>query len=617
MRNAQRVRRRASRARAGAGPRTRGCRAGPPRLHLLAAAFLSAAGVGRARADGPPPAGPVPGAEQAAQYRAEVSKTIVELQPLRRSDSVAAGSPGGRPGKVALLDLNPAINAWFLLSLDLGRGERATYHLENPRPRDQTLALAEGLPGLRLSSPEGDKACDLWAPGANALEKARRSGLPYAPICGGRLYLRNHVGASATELERVTDFLRDHVWAGDRIISFVKKEFFVDRYLERGVPGAPAFVAGEPSPNDGPLPAAVSSAYADRRVIPKDLGIELEGAARVVTLGRWYRVAGIPGVDVSAIEPQDIAEDLLKTYPGAVSRLDPVESGALAYLVSFDLGEFDLGFSLGTEHPRVGWSERVSGKARDRNLPGPDGIDRVEPVVTTGMISPALAPRVVAAFTAGFKRQHGAFARGPLASQNHGSHYGFIEQGTVFSKLEPGLATLYVLDDGSVNMKTWTRDDDALLPRIRHARQNGVPLIEFDPATGQSRPGALVNQWSAGNWSGSAGEDLRTLRAGACLQETASRRFLVYGYFSGATPSAMARVFQAFGCRYAMHLDMNALEHTYLALYMRKDGQVGVQHLIEGMAVVDKSSRGRLLPRFLGAPDDRDFFYLYRREQPR
>ena len=29
----------------------------------------------------------------------------------------------------------------------------------------------------------------------------------------------------------------------------------------------------------------------------------------------------------------------------------------------------------------------------------------------------------------------------------------------------------------------------------------------------------------------------------------------------------MARVFQAYGCRYAMLLDMNALEHTYLATY--------------------------------------------------
>ena len=47
----------------------------------------------------------------------------------------------------------------------------------------------------------------------------------------------------------------------------------------------------------------------------------------------------------------------------------------------------------------------------------------------------------VAAFVGGFKRSHGAFRYGPLALVNHGSHYGFMQQGVVFSKLQPGLAT--------------------------------------------------------------------------------------------------------------------------------------------------------------------------------
>jgi hypothetical protein len=90
----------------------------------------------------------------------------------------------------------------------------------------------------------------------------------------------------------------------------------------------------------------------------------------------------------------------------------------------------------------------------------------------------------------------------------------------------------------------------------------------------------------------------------------------MYGYFSDATPSALARVFQAYGCRYAMQLDMNALEHTYLALYLvRQEGRV-VEHLIQGMAVVDQQSQNRLAPRFLSYPDDRDFFYLTRRSSP-
>ncbi len=126
-------------------------------------------------------------------------------------------------------------------------------------------------------------------------------------------------------------------------------------------------------------------------------------------------------------------------------------------------------------------------------------------------------------------------------------------------------------------------------------------------------PAPFVNLWGPGNWSGSAEEDLRTLRAGLCLQDSGQHRFLIFGYFSAATPSAMARVFQAYHCRYAMHLDMNALEHTYLALYVRRNQQRVVEHLIEGMQVVDRAADGELAPRFLAFPDDRDFFYLTRR----
>ncbi len=59
-------------------------------------------------------------------------------------------------------------------------------------------------------------------------------------------------------------------------------------------------------------------------------------------------------------------------------------------------------------------------------------------------------------------------------------------------------------------------------------------------------------------------------------------------------------------------LDINALEHTYLAIYVRRGNKVEVEHLIPGMAEVDKTSGGRLIPRFIGFPDNRDFFYLIR-----
>lgn len=162
-------------------------------------------------------------------------------------------------------------------------------------------------------------------------------------------------------------------------------------------------------------------------------------------------------------------------------------------------------------------------------------------------------------------------------------------------------------------MKTWNEDDNQLLARIKYARQNGVPIIEWDVASQSPIPGAQVKTWGPGNWSGSEDVKLRTMRSGAAIQQNGSKRFLIYAVFTSATPSAMARVFQAYGCDYAMLLDMNALEHTYLALYRRSGSQLYVDHLIKGMAELDKSNSGQVVPRFLGYADNRDFFYVMRR----
>lgn len=552
-------------------------------------------------------------ADPAEQYRAEVPKTIVELQQFRRSSSGVL-EIGGRHGTATLTELNPTINSWLLLTLDWGRGPRF-YHLQNADPRSQTVALQPaGGPGLVVTAGGTGTPCDLWSSDPTQLEEASRSGLAYAPLCGGRLYLRNHVEGNQSELEWATDFLRDHVWGGEKIIGLVKQEFFADAFLETA---AATDSAAPPvaEPAAGPRPAALAKAYVGRTVLAENLGIAVTGATGGrLALGRWYPVSELPGAYVAALQPSAIAPEILASYPQRVAPLDSVESNALDYFVAFDLQGLDLSFILGTEHPRVDWSVRAVDAVRNPALPGPDGIGGVAPLVATGMPDPLLARRAVAAFVGGFKRSHGAFKYGELSLRNHGSHYGFIEQGVVFSKLVPGLATLYVKADGSVGMKTWTTADDAGLAEIRFARQNGVPLVELDPATGRTVPGPLVSNWGGGNWSGSAESMLRSLRAGACLQENEGRRFLVYGYYSTATPSAMARGFQAFGCSYAMLLDMNALEHTYMAVYVRRPSGVIVEHLVRGMAELDRSVDDKLQPRFIDYPDNRDFFVLSRRD---
>ncbi|MFH1312656.1 MAG: hypothetical protein ABIJ00_05460, partial [Candidatus Eisenbacteria bacterium] len=329
--------------------------------------------------------------------------------------------------------------------------------------------------------------------------------------------------------------------------------------------------------------------------------------------GRWYPVPGYAGIFLSIVTPELVQVEPSWVKQSLVSPLEDKESSTLVYLVAFDLSMFDLGFALGTDHPRVGWSDRVPESSRNSNLPGPDGFDNVLPLARTGKINPREVTKVAATFAGGFKRAHGAFKWGELSKQNYGSHYGFMVNGVVFSTLQPDLATLLVYDDGRIAMKTWKKEDSASLSHIRYARQNGVPLLETDDRSGLPRPGKYVRDWNMGNWSGSETKELRTLRAGTCIQQTDSTRFLIYAYFSAATPSTMARVLSVCNCDYAMHLDMNAPEHTYLAIYRIEGQQFIIQRLIKEMAEVDPPVDGIELPRYIGYSDNRDFFYFLRK----
>ncbi len=557
-----------------------------------------------------------------AEYNAQVPKTVLALQQYRETRSNKIRSAQGKEGTVSLTNLNPAINTWYLLQLSWSDGTQGTtYHLENPDPNGRRLMLDETFPSsIIIVEGNSQYPCSLNLTTAqNSLDQARASQFTHAPLCGGRVILRNPAKGHRTNLEAVTDFLRDEVWGGEKVIVFVRNNVTSDSYRETATFQSMSDATVQIPPgceSDGsPLPALIDPHHGDRMVVPSNVGIPLETpVGKGVKFGTWYPARGNPGIYFSLIQPNVIAPEVMQSHRTLVSTLDSVEASSLCYLVAFDLDQFRLGYALGTEHPRVGWSPRTPDQMKTKTMTGPDGIGSVAPLVTTGLVSPGDARRTVATFTGGFKRQHGAFKYGELALKNRGSYYGFIENGVVFSKLQPGLATIFTLEDGCVQMKAWTEADNKQLPRIKCARQNGVPLIDYDEVSRRIMPGALVTQWGPGNWSGSAEEKLRTLRAGAALQETQNKRFLIYALFSDATPSAMVRVFQAYLCRYAMLLDMNALEHTYMAIYRSEGSKRVVDHLVKGMSQFEKSGSEGLIPRFLGYPDNRDFFYLMRHE---
>lgn len=541
---------------------------------------------------------------QWAAYEEVRPKGIHELQPFRQE--VTAPLRDGRV--VRLISLNPAVNSWFLLQLETAEGKvQDSYHLENPDPGGQSLRLfTDGRAALEVENGEGALRCAPWLGSAGSLTTARKTGLPFAPLCGDRLYLRNQVSGSRSNLEATTEFLRENVWGGEQIVDFVKGTFFRDSEMTTS---DALSATGQGRLDLGPGAAIMDYALEDRPVVRTYNALGFEGADnKNMTMGLWYPIAGLEGVYTSTIQPRHLAESVLKGE-GKTNWIDGVEGRANAQFVAFDLSRFDINYAVGTAHPGLEWSSRPPWDVRPRGMPGPDGVKHARPLVRLGMIPPQMTDRAVAVFTGGFKRDHSAFRWGEYIRLNYGTHYGFIENGVILSKLQPHLSTLYVLTDGTYGMKTWTEEDNAMLPRIRYARQNGVPLVE------DGIPGPLVPHWGPGNWSGSAEAKLRTLRAGACMKEAGGTNWLIYGWFSTATPSAMARAFQGYGCDYAMLLDMNAMEHTHLALFTRNEGALHVEHLMPGMAAIEKRARsGALIARYLGFVDNRDFFYLTLKE---
>lgn len=563
----------------------------------------------------PERADPATLAMQWETYTSDHVASPVELAPTRVSTEASLADPASTLRFTALA---PSVNRWFLLEKTPmeGQGRGQSWHLENADPAKWQVALTAGASPTLTIGAVGDiggasVTCAPWQAAKDKpseLDAAAASNLPYAPVCAGRLYLRNKVSGSRTNREAVAEFLRNNVVFGDKLVNLIKGAFFEDAFLET----ASVDEAGDA----GGVVATLGTARLDRRPVMRPyMGLEVDGADGGMEAGSWYAVTGAEGIYASVMSPGLISDEILKQRNGA-NWLDGVERNADTYLVAFDLSHFELGYEPGTNHPGLEWSSRPRRQGDDWRLPGPDGFDRPDPLVLNGMLAPSLTARVAGAFAGGFKRDHGAFRYGDYAGFNRGHHYGFLVNGVTFSRLVENLSTLYVTTTGEVGMKTWTKADDAMIPDLAYARQNGVPLVEREPESGAVVPGDRVVQWGAGNWSGSAEAQLRTLRSGVCLREAGGRKFLIYGYFSSVTPSAMARTFQAYDCDYAMQLDMNSPELTYMAVYRQNAGGDGLEamHLSRYMQESDPWVGGERVPRFVTFSDNRDFLYLVRKE---
>lgn len=509
------------------------------------------------------------------------SPAFIALQPLAKTHSARLADGA----QLQLVDLNPTIGRWLILRELSPAGAVREAHLDAGQEGSGAVSLTSRgiVVSRRMAGSDKRVDCPLDSESAReALFKTRAE--PFYLVCSNALFVRGRSKGYKSSLESVTDWLRDQGPMGETLINWQK-----DLFPTRGDPALAGDGAARGA-QDGPAPALLSAA-APSSVQAGNLGVAIAERASAFPTGGWVRASKAPGVWLSVAAPAHA-----RALPSS-----PSSSQSLAYFMALDTSQMDLRYSLGSEHPSLGWSSRPPGP---RQGPGPDGISSSAPLQRAGIAPPWAQARLSAVFTGGFKREHSAFKGGPFATQRNGTHYGLVEAGVVFSRLHPGLATLYQRVGEAPTLKLWTEEDNQKgLSGLIFARQNGLPLVEAGKEGGQ-----LGISWG-GNWSGNFEGNAETLRSAVCVATRGERRYVIYGVFSKAVPRDMAQLLKAYGCEGAMQLDMNAPALVYAAVTV-SDGKGGLTHqpLLKSM-----TESGAPAARFAASADTRDFFYAARR----
>lgn len=184
--------------------------------------------------------------------------------------------------------------------------------------------------------------------------------------------------------------------------------------------------------------------------------------------------------------------------------------------------------------------------------------------------------RLLATFNSGFIHSDG----------NQGSSINGIE----YEPLQKGRATMIAYRDGRVDIRSWTGGAVAG-PQIAFARQS-LPLI-----VDHGRPSPALNDSS--QWGFTLGNAVRVWRTGAGIDR---RGNLIYAAADDQTVITLARILERAGAVRAMELDINP-EWPTLITYTHRHGLRPTKIVPNGMQPAT---------RYL-APDDRDFFAVYRR----
>lgn len=569
----------------------------------------------------------------AALLVASVSETVRAQYP-RRTDDVVSFQPflreapevqltNGAAGRLTNLNVN--VGAWYVLRLrspSPTAGPSGTFNLEVPAvPELRGVSVELTREGLAITRGDSRVVCALGS--GSEFDRAARGNQAYAPACGDVLYMRKQTaGTVGSWSEWGANILRERLStdSAERILDLGKTLM-----AGSGVVGQEGVATGV-VPADGvsgrPARARVDARFQNTTLqVPFGIEIQEQRSGGPLLTGAWYAAKNArPGIYFSVTQAGHVDSAILATESNRVDQMVGPYANAAVYLVALDLDNFEVGWSRGVSKPEAGWSSSAEARRFADNRAGPDGFASFEPLASSGVVNPALLPRLAGVMCGGFQRQHGVFRFGPMTQSNFANYWGFMENGVLLSRLNPGLSTLYVTNDGRVDIKTWTEADNQLanLAQLRHARQNGLPLVDGIGPNGIPVPGPVLTgalpARLEGAWSGSASNSFDTPRAGACISEQNGKRFLIYGYFSLGRPSAMARVFQAQGCRNGIHLDMNSASQGYLGLLVGSGATLRTENPEPSMSGANQTlsvgGRNVTVPRYVGRADEVDFFYF-------
>ena len=153
-----------------------------------------------------------------------LSRTIFDLQKFIDIYEEDIPSETAKKGNVKLINLNRNIEKWYLLAIIWpGEVDYQFFHLENPYPTHQFIRLSTEQPGsLEILSFANKKNCLLFKEKKNSpLIRAGLKKSPYAPLCTGRVLLRNPTEGNVSSEEKAVNFLRNNIWKGENFINLL------------------------------------------------------------------------------------------------------------------------------------------------------------------------------------------------------------------------------------------------------------------------------------------------------------------------------------------------------------------------------------------------------------